>query len=76
MKIKKADEMEMSINFKAMRLSWVFVSVALIIWMFYEFITTGELNTILFSIVMLQNIIYFGSKLYLTKKMSDDTDEE
>lgn len=75
MKIKKADEMEMSINFKAMRLSWVFVVVVLIIWVFYDFITTGELNTI-FSIILLQSIIFFGSKLYLTKKMSDDTDEE
>jgi hypothetical protein len=29
---RRADEMEMSINFKAMRLAWVFENVALLVW--------------------------------------------
>ncbi|OPX89608.1 MAG: hypothetical protein A4E54_00907 [Pelotomaculum sp. PtaB.Bin117] len=43
--MKKADEMEMTINFKSMRLSS-------------------------------QNIIFFGSKLYMTHKMVGNNNEE
>jgi hypothetical protein len=67
---KKSDEMEMSINFKSMRLSWLFVNIALIVWLIETVIKSGDLPFILFSIICLQNIIFFGSKLYLTRKLS------
>ncbi len=70
MKLKKADEMEMFINFKSMKLSWVFVNIALFIWLVVTFIKSGELPFILFTIICFQNIIFFGSKLYMTRKMS------
>ncbi|MPW26815.1 hypothetical protein GC105_13590 [Alkalibaculum sp. M08DMB] len=70
MKFKKADEMEISINFKSMRLSSTFVNIALIIWLAVDFINSGKLPFILFSIVCIQNIIFFGSKLYMTNKLS------
>ncbi|HHY70070.1 MAG TPA: hypothetical protein GX519_00040 [Thermoanaerobacterales bacterium] len=70
MRPKKADEMEMFINFKSMRLSWVFVNVSLIIWLAVTFIKSGELPFILFMIISLQNIIFFGSKLYMARQMS------
>ena len=72
MKLKKADEMEMLINFKAMRLSWVFGNIALLIWLTMTFIKNDELPYILFAIISLQNVIYFGSKLYMARKMSSD----
>ena len=72
MRIKKADEMEMFINFKSMRLSWVFVNIALIIWLAETFIKSGKLPFILFTIICFQNIIFFGSKLYMTRKMSSN----
>ena len=72
MSLKKADEMEMFINFKSMRLSWVFVNIALIIWLAETFIKSRELPFILFTIICFQNIIFFGSKLYMTRKMSSN----
>lgn len=38
MRLQKADEMEMAINFKSMRLSWVFGNIALFIWLVVAFI--------------------------------------
>lgn len=72
MGLKKADEMEMFINFKSMRLSWTFMNVALIIWLAVTFIKSGELPFILFMIICFQNIIFFGSKLYITRQMSNE----
>jgi hypothetical protein len=72
MRFKKADEMEMFINFKSMRLSWVFANIALIIWLAVTFIKSGELPFILFTIICLQNVIFFGSKLYMTRKISSN----
>lgn len=72
MKLQKADEMEMSINFKSMRLSWVFGNIALLIWLTVALIKSGELPLALFSIISLQNVIFFGSKLYMTHKMSSN----
>ncbi|MEA4845932.1 MAG: hypothetical protein VB106_01735 [Clostridiaceae bacterium] len=74
--MKKADEMEMAINFKSMRLSWVFVNVSLFIWLAADFLKSGELPFILFAIIAIQNIIFFGSKLYMTHKMTGNADEK
>ncbi|HBQ86281.1 MAG TPA: hypothetical protein DD811_07370 [Syntrophomonas sp.] len=72
MKLNKADEMEMYINFKSMRLSWVFVNVALVTWLAVTFIKTGELPFILFMITCFQNMIFFGCKLYITRQISSN----
>ena len=72
MRLQKADEMELSINFKSMRLSWVFGNIALLIWLTLAFIKSGEFPLILFTIISLQNVIFFGSKLYMTRKMSSN----
>ena len=76
MSLKKPDEMEMSINFKSMRFSWLFVNVALIIWLAVDFKKSGELPFIPFTIISFQNIIFFGSKLYMNHKMSENSDEK
>jgi hypothetical protein len=70
MRLKKADEMEMYINFQSMRLSWVFVNIALIIWLIVTFIKSRELPFLLFAIICTQNILFWGSKLYITRRVS------
>ena len=70
MRLKKPDEMEMFINFKSMRLSWVFGNIALIIWLALAFIKSGEFPLTLFTIICFQNVIFSGSKLYMTRKVS------
>ena len=72
MRLQKADEMEMFINFKSMRFSWLFVNIALFVWLIVALIKSGELNFIIFMIISFQNIIFFGSKIYMTRKMSRD----
>lgn len=69
--IKKADEMEMTINFKSIMLSWVFLTTSLVIWNIYLLIRgeTGSLITLLLAVNL---IILCISKLYYTKKMTSD----
>lgn len=67
--MKKADEMEMAINFTAMRLSWTFANLYLISWVLFELITSGELVFLPFMLILLKSLIFFGYKLYLSKKM-------
>jgi hypothetical protein len=74
--LKKADEMEMAINFKSMRLSWVFVIVSLFIWLVAEYLINGRFNFIPFIIIVGQNVIFFGSKIYMTRKMAGNNDEK
>jgi len=62
--------MEMHISFKSMRLAYIFVVIALIIWLALDFTKSGELPIVPFIIISLQNLIFFGSKIYLTRKMS------
>ena len=73
---RKADEMEMSINFKAMRLAWVFENTALLIWAIISQ-TKGDTDTalILIMIILTQNVIFFGSQSYMKHKMTKEKDK-
>ena len=75
MKNKKADEMEMAINLKAARLAYVFVTISLVIWTIVDFATTGEFPLPQLIIVALQNVIFFGSKFLMTRRMVGDREE-
>lgn len=68
---RRADEMEMSINFKAMRLAWVFENAALLVWAVISHIN-GDTFLIQISIILIQNIIFFGSQLYMKRKMAKE----
>jgi hypothetical protein len=72
----KPDEMEMSINFLSMRLSWIFENIALVVWLIVDFSKTREISFIPFMIIAVQNMIFFGSKLYMTRKISRTGDEK
>lgn len=76
MKINKADEMEMAINYKSARNAYLFVTISLMAWILYELLQNDELPFIQFAIFSIQNFIFFSSKQYLTKKMTDDSDEK
>jgi len=62
----KADEMEMSINFKAMRLSFAFGLLFLAVWVIVDFIKYKELG-IPFIFLITQNLVFIFSKLLLTR---------
>lgn len=71
----KADEMEMSINYKAARLAYVFVTISLLIWMVVDFAMKEKFPLPQFSIIIMQNIIFFGSKVVMTHRMTGNRDE-
>jgi hypothetical protein len=73
MKLKKADEMEMSINFKSMRLSWAFLIITLSVWEIIELIR-GNSDSPVILLVSLQGVIFWGSKIFYTKRMTKDSD--
>ena len=76
--LRRADELEMSISFKAMRLAWVFENTELLVWAVISQIK-GDSPLIQITIILIQNIIFFGSRSYIQRKMTKkkkDTDEE
>ncbi|MFT8314626.1 MAG: hypothetical protein ABF633_10340 [Clostridium sp.] len=68
--MKKMDEMEMSINLKAIRCSSIFTNVALLVWFIYDSIHTHTL-TLPFYILSIGNAIYFCTTQILRWKMDD-----
>lgn len=78
MKNFKADEMEMAINFKAMRLAWMFLELALAIYCIAVLVMYGDLPSIPVVILCISGVIFWVSKLLITKQMtvSGDYDEE
>lgn len=72
----KADEMEMSINFKAVRASWIYSLLFLIVWNMFSVIKTGDIELIPFILLISETLIMFVVKSILTKKMSGDSDND
>lgn len=70
-----ADESEMFVNFRAMRLSWLFLTLMLIVWSLYEVIKTGEPG-IQFLILCVSTVIFCTAKLIITKKLTKDDSPE
>ncbi|MBR3356684.1 MAG: hypothetical protein IKG46_02540 [Solobacterium sp.] len=66
----KADEMERSVNLRAMQYAWAFLLVSLMIWVIAEYMSTGELLTIPLILILISNMIFFSVKLWLTKRMT------
>lgn len=72
----KADEMEMTINFKSTRIAYIFSILALLAYCIYGF-SLEELFTIPFVILCMSCLLFFISKLYLSKMMiKENSDEE
>ena len=68
--MRKMDEMEMSINLKALRWSYLFTVIALFLWTVYDFIKTHTL-TLAFFLLISQNLIYFYASQIYKWKMGD-----
>ncbi len=71
----KADEMEISINYKATRNAFAFCVFSLFIYCAYDFITTGSYDTITFLILVLSGVVFWTTKLILTNIMTKSGDE-
>lgn len=69
--MRKADEMEMYINFKAMRLASLATNVVLLIWSFYDYFKFREIGLPLI-LIFIHGMVYFGSISFLGRKMAQD----
>lgn len=65
---EKADEMEIHISFLSMRITWIFTSLVLLAWSWYDFSKYGKLN-FAFSIAATGGILYWLSTIYYKHKM-------
>ncbi len=75
----KADEMEMAINFRAMRWAWGFLILSLAVWCLSETVSTGKIPVVPFLLTCGSNIIFWSVKIGLTNRMTkleNDGDEE
>lgn len=72
----KADEMEMTINFKSIRIAYVFSIVTLLGYCIYDFAIQKELPFVPFIVVCGQLFLFYFSKLYLMKKMTRGNQDE
>jgi len=71
---KKADEMEMEINFKSMRLAWMVENLMLVAWMVVLAIRDADI-AMPSLIISVQNVLFFGSKLIMTRRMTRDNEK-
>ena len=70
----RADEMELSINFRAIRVSWVLTAVFLLIWNIVLLIRDGAISTIPFVLMMLQVCSMLATKVILSNSMGRNDD--
>lgn len=66
------DEMEMSINRKAVKSSWIYGLIFLLVWVIYDFIRSGSYNGIAFILLSSQMVIYWTVDLFLKWKLGKD----
>jgi len=69
--MKKMDEMQMSINSKAIKWSWLFTVIALFIWAVYDFVHTHTVS-LAFYLLITQNLVYFFVSQISKCKMGDE----
>ena len=70
MKLKRADEMEMFITFRAMRLSYLFLNSLLAIWFLVE-----AIKNVPFTIFIFSQSIFWGTSIYLQNKLGKEDEE-
>lgn len=74
--MKKADEMEMAINLQASRNAFCFLEIVIMIYCIVERIITGEFPSTIFIFGIFGMLIFWGIKLYETKRMADVVEED
>ncbi|QOS97912.1 hypothetical protein JNUCC42_15335 [Brevibacterium sp. JNUCC-42] len=67
--MRKADEMEKSHNEKSAKNTFMFYTVALLIWSLYDFFKSGNTG-LQFTILLIGTAIFFWTRVYLNRKMN------
>ncbi len=72
--MKKADEMEMYITLKSVKIAWLFTVIYLIIWSTYETIKTAQLGLPILLLIS-QNIVFYACLLFFRHRISGEYEE-
>ncbi len=70
--MRKMDEMEMSINLKAVKSAWVYAVLFLLVWVWYDWVKIGLFNEMAFILMTSQLAIYWAVQIYLKWKLGKD----
>ena len=73
--IRKADEMEMSIIFRALKARWLYMIIFLTVWTMVSAIKTGDLG-LPFTLLLTEQFVGLGAEWILKKKMSGDSEND
>ncbi|MDD2682015.1 MAG: hypothetical protein PHT90_03605 [Bacilli bacterium] len=71
--------MEKAINFKAIRLAWVFVQIALLVFTIVYTLANHKwdlISTITFSMAISSSTVFWIAKIFYTKKMTVGIEDE
>jgi len=69
--VRKMDEMEMSVNLRAIKCAWFYTIIFLTVWLIYNFIQTGDTGVPGFLLVT-QNLVLFAVEFFLKRKLGRD----
>lgn len=72
--IRRMDEMEMSINLKSVRITWVYGLSFLLVWSAYNVIRTGNLG-LPFILLASQLVIYYFCRRMITRSLAGRYEE-
>jgi hypothetical protein len=74
--MKKADEMEMAINYRAARCGFFFLEIALLVYAYITFATTGQLPSVPLIMCSAGGAVFWFMKIYATHVMTKDNTED
>ncbi len=66
--MRKMDEMEMSIQLRAVRWSWLYTVVFLVAWVIYDVVRWGEVR-LPFILLVSQNLVLFACVSFFRRRM-------
>ena len=72
--LKKADEMEMQIILKSVRIAWAYSALFLLVWTVYEMIQTKRLG-LPFILLLSQNAVLFLSQMIIKRRFTGGNEE-
>jgi hypothetical protein len=67
--MKKADEMEMYITLKSIKIAWLFTVVYLLVWSVYDTIKTSQVGLPLILLIT-QNVVFYACILIFRRRIA------
>jgi FtsH-binding integral membrane protein len=72
--MKKADEMEMQISLKSVRIAWAYSVLFLLVWAIYDFYQTQRLG-LPFFLLCSQNAVLILSQMIIKRRVTAGNEE-